>query len=381
MFNKLKNSFLLMIALITACGLAAGILGTLLVRNVFDNPYNNYFNQELDLNNLNNSRAGLIIRDPKKVVVSQDVKVEETLNSVSGSLVGVFKEMPIKNTVDGDKPDYYSLEKPLFVGLVVTGDGWVMSSLPDDIKNSFNVKNYLAISSDRKIYRIDKINILSDFSGDVVFFHLAEANNLPVRKIAQRSELSLGQSLLVIDNDKNIWPTSLSSFKKSVGVLNSDAPKAFINLANSSEAKQRNSFIFNLAGDLVAVIGADKEIVPAFFYSSYWQGLGRQDVLGRPFLGVNYLDLSAVKIASINLSKGALVYPGVDKVAVLKNSPAAEAGLLSGDIITWVNNQEIGAGNDLADLISRYKPGDKITISYLRNGQDKQVDLKLGELK
>jgi S1-C subfamily serine protease len=346
-----------------------------------EDSYLPYFNQELDLNNLNGSGAGLIIREPKKVVVNQDLKIEETLNSVAGSLVGVFKEVTPKTPVDPNKPDYYALEKPLFIGLIVTGDGWVVSSLPDDIKEAFNTKNYLAITADRKVYRIDKINVLKDASGDAVFFRLAAANNLPVRKIAPRSELSLGQSLLVIDNDKNVWPTNLSSFKKSANVLSSDAPQAFLSLANNSEAKQRNSFIFNFAGELVAVIGADKDIVPAFVYNSYWQDLGQAGASGRPFLGVNYLDLSAVKILDANINKGALIYPGVDKVALVKNSPAALAGLLPGDIITWVNNQELTSENDLADLIAPYKAGDKVTLSYLRNGQEYQADIKLEELK
>lgn len=364
----------------TVCGFAAGILGTLLVRYMVEDSYLPYFNQELDLNNLNNNRAGLVIREPKKVVVNQDLKIEETLNSVAGSLVGVFKESAVKST-DSNKPEYYPLEKPLFIGLIVTGDGWVVSSLPDDVKETFNAKNYLAITADRKVYKIDKINIIKDVSGDAVFFHLLEANNLPVRKTVSRSELSLGQSLLVIDNERNVWPTSLSSFKKSVGVLNSDIPQAFLNLANDSEAKQRNSFIFNFAGELVAIIGTGKDIVPAFVYNNYWQDLGKAEVSGRPFLGVNYLDLAAVKIPELNISKGALVYPGDDKLAVIKNSPAAKAGLLSGDIITWVNNQEITSENDLADLIARYRAGDKIILSYLRGGQESQVEIVLGNLK
>lgn len=380
MFKRIKSSFLLMIILMTACGFAAGILGTLLVRYMVEDSYLPYFNQELDLNNLNNNRAGLVIREPKKVVVNQDLKIEETLNSVSGSLVGVFKESTVKSA-DANKLEYYSLEKPLFIGLIVTGDGWVISSLPDDIKETFNAKNYLAITADRKVYRIDKINIIKDVSGDAVFFHLLEANNLPVRKTVPRSELSLGQSLLVIDNERNVWPTSLSSFKKSIGVLSSDVPQAFLDLANDSEAKQRNSFIFNFAGELVAIVGTGKDIVPAFVYNNYWQDLGKQSVSGRPFLGVNYLDLSAVKILDMNVNKGALIYPGDDKVAVVKNSPAAKAGLVANDIITWVNNQEVNSENDLADLVARYRAGDRITLSYLRDGQERQVEVVLGNLE
>ncbi len=370
----MKNSFLLTISLATICGLLAGFCGSMLVGNyVFGGDYHYYTNQELNLSDLNSgSRSGLIIRDPKKVVVNQDVKVEETINSISGSLVSVFKDAG---------SNYYSLDKPLFVGLVVTSDGWIMSSLPAEIKDNFSAKGYSVIASDRKIYKIDKINVIKNSLGDVIFFHLAGATNLSVRKIVSRAELSLGQSLVVLDNNKNVWPTNLASFRKTPDVLNSDSLNARLVLANNSDSLQKNSFIFNLSGDLAAVVGSNKEIIPAFSYNNYWQSFSNKEEMLNPFLGVNYLDLSIARIPSSNLSKGALIYANSDKVAIVKNSPAAVAGFVAGDVITWVNNQEINSDNDLADLIATYKPGEKITITYLRGDQEKQVDVKLGELK
>lgn len=375
MIKKIKDNFLLLIVFFTICGLIAGILGTLLTRLYFLEDSSSYFSQELNLNQLNNTRSSLIIRDPKKVVVNQDVKVEETLGSIERSLVSVFKEIP--EEADG----YYPLEDPLFVGLIITDDGWVIASLPKNIRDNFNAKLYTVITSDRKTYQVDKINILKDYAGDVVFFHLEGATNLPVRKIVPRSELSLGQSLLVVDSKKNTWPTNLSSLKRSADVLSSDSLNAFLELANNLEKDQENSFVFNLAGDLVAVIGSDKEIVPAFTYINYWQDFAKPEASSRPFLGVNYLNLSAVKISGLDSTKGALIYKKSGQAALVKNSPAALAGLQEGDIITWVNNQEVNQENDLGDLLARYKAGDVVTISYLRDNLEKQIDITLGELE
>lgn len=375
MIKKIKDNFLLLIVFFTICGLIAGILGTLLTRLYFLEDSSSYFSQELNLNQLNNTRSSLIIRDPKKVVVNQDVKVEETLGSIERSLVSVFKEIP--EEADG----YYPLEDPLFVGLIITDDGWVIASLPKNIRDNFNAKLYTVITSDRKTYQVDKINILKDYAGDVVFFHLEGATNLPVRKIVPRSELSLGQSLLVVDSKKNTWPTNLSSLKRSADVLSSDSLNAFLELANNLEKDQENSFVFNLAGDLVAVIGSDKEIVPAFTYINYWQDFAKPEASSRPFLGVNYLNLSAVKISGLDSTKGALIYKKNGQAALVKNSPAALAGLQEGDIITWVNNQEVNQENDLGDLLARYKAGDVVTISYLRDNLEKQIDITLGELE
>jgi len=382
MFNKIKNNVFLVIFLTVICGLVAGACGEIITRVYFLNDFSfPYSNQELNLTDLNNNRSNLIIRDAKTVVVNQDLKVAETINSLTPSLVSVFKEIDPKTAGSSVKPEYYPLGNPLFVGLIITSDGWVMSSLPAEIKDAFAVKGYVVITSDRKIYKIDKITVLKNSPGDVIFFHLNAAANLPVRKIATRAELSLGQSLIVIDNHNNVWPTTLSSFKKTPEILNSDATNARLAFANNSDAIQKNSFVFNLAGDLTALIGTDKEIIPAFSYSNYWQSFSRQTLVARPFLGVNYLDLAGNRIPEVNLYKGALIYPNADKVAVIKNSPAAAAGFIAGDIISWIDNQEINATNDLADIIAGYKVGDKIIITYIRGGQEKEVTLKLGELK
>lgn len=382
MLNKIKNNIFLLIILTVVCGLVAGICGEIITRVYFLNDFSfPYASQELNLSDLNANRSNLIIRDPKTVVVNQDVKVSETVSSLEPSLISVFKEISPKVTADKLKPDYYPLDNPLFLGLIITSDGWAMSSLPAELKDSFAVKGYVAVSSDRKIYQIDKITVLKDLPGDVIFFHLREATNLPVRKIAPRAELSLGQSLIVLDNHNNVWPTTLSSFKKTPEVLNSDTLNARLLLANNSDAIQKNSFVFNLAGDLTAIIGANKEIIPAFSYSVYWQSFNEQTLAARPFLGVNYLDLAAVRIPDVNITKGALLYPAADKIAVIKDSPAAVAGLKAGDIITWIDNQEINATNDLADVLVNYKPGDKIVITYLRLNQEKELSLKLSELK
>lgn len=381
MKDKIRKNIILLIALAVVCGLLAGVFGGIIAGSYFTSDFSlPYAKQEVNLTNLNNANSSFVIQDPKKVVINQDQKIAETINSLSTSIVGVFKEIDSEENSVSKRPEYYSLNNPLFVGLIMTGDGWVISSLSDEDKRIFSNKGFVAVSSDRKIYKIDKINIVKDLPGDIVFFHLAGAENLSVRKTALRSELSLGQSLLVINSRNNAWPTTLASFEKTPDVLNSDSVNARLSLANNSDALQQNSLVFNLSGDLVAIINADKDVIPAFAHNSYWQSFWSVVKNIRPFFGVNYLDLASAEIPGENLDKGALIYSS-EKISVVKNSPAEKAGLVEGDIITWINNQELNKQNDLADIIATYKSGDKITVSYLRDNQEKQVDLILGELK
>jgi hypothetical protein len=379
--SKNNNRLLPLIFLSVICGLMAGVAGEIVTRVYFLKDFSvPYFNNEVNLADLNSNRSNLIIRDAKKVVVSQDVKVSETIASIRPALVGIFKEVTsVEKTATSS--EYYKLDEPMLVGLAVTADGWIAVSVPDDLKKGLNIKNYVAITSDRKVYKLDQVAGFNNLPGNLLFLHLASASNLAVKKIVLRSDISLGQSVLAINDFSNVLFTSLSSFKKTSPVLSSDSLNARFTLAGDMSDEYRNSFVFNLAGDLVAVIGANKEIIPAFSYNAYWQSFFKKGVASQPFLGVNYFDLSSTKVLDLSIEKGAWLHVSETAPAIVKNSPAELAGLKEGDVITWVNNQELNSSNDLADIISAYNHGDMITLTYQRAGVEKEVSLKLGEKK
>ncbi|MCX4824275.1 trypsin-like peptidase domain-containing protein [Streptomyces sp. NBC_01142] len=67
--------------------------------------------------------------------------------------------------------------------------------------------------------------------------------------------------------------------------------------------------------------------------------------------------------------------------AVVPNGPAAKAGLKAGDIITKFNGKPIDSGPTLISEIWTHKSGDKITLSYERDGVEKTAEVVLGERK
>ncbi len=378
MFKKFRLLSLVLLAIL--CGLVAGILGEIITRvYIFKDFSVPYLSRDLNVADLNANRSNVVISNPQKVVVNADVKITETLNSLRPSLVGVFKSLPA-TAGTSTAPEYYALNQPLFIGLVITTDGWVAATVPENVKRDFNLKNYLVITSDRKVYTIDKIDSSKNLLGDLLLFHLAGANNLNIVKMSTRADLTPGKSLLLLNNLTAAWPATLVSVKKTAPILSSDtvSRQLLLSLAGTS---YKNYLVFDLAGNLSAVIGSDGAIIPAFSYNAYWLSLVNKTPLGRPWLGINYLDLSVAQPVGVSVSAGALLYSSASGAAVLKNSPAQLAGLQAGDIITWVDNQELNADNDLADLITNHQAGDTVTLSYRRGGQNLSVDVKLGELK
>lgn len=73
----------------------------------------------------------------------------------------------------------------------------------------------------------------------------------------------------------------------------------------------------------------------------------------------------------------------IDKGVVIKNvidgSGAQEAGLKDDDIITKFGDKEIKTPDDLRNAVQSYKPGDKVMLSYLRDGKSNSVKIELGK--
>ncbi len=101
-----------------------------------------------------------------------------------------------------------------------------------------------------------------------------------------------------------------------------------------------------------------------------------------PFLGVRYILINE-QIKEENdlpIDYGAWVIKGFrGEPAVYPDSAAKEAGLQENDIILEFNNEKITVENSLAKIIMQYEPGDRVVLKILRNGQEKNIELALGE--
>jgi serine protease Do len=96
----------------------------------------------------------------------------------------------------------------------------------------------------------------------------------------------------------------------------------------------------------------------------------------RGWLGVQIQEVTKEIADSLKLAdaKGALVSEPQD------GSPAASAGLKSGDAITAVNGNSIKDPRELAQMIAGMAPGAKVKVTYWRDGVSHDVDVTLGKL-
>ncbi|MBX6341972.1 MAG: PDZ domain-containing protein, partial [Thermomicrobiaceae bacterium] len=94
-----------------------------------------------------------------------------------------------------------------------------------------------------------------------------------------------------------------------------------------------------------------------------------------PFLGISYIPLNAAIAAQI----GASTDHGVLVRGIEPGSAAEQAGLQRNDIITEIDGKALTNESDLAQIIDAHKPGDTVTLTVLRDGQTRQIQVTLGE--
>lgn len=70
---------------------------------------------------------------------------------------------------------------------------------------------------------------------------------------------------------------------------------------------------------------------------------------------------------------------GIESVS--KGSAAEKAGLKKDDIITKIGDKKIESADDVTEIIHAHKPGDKVDITYLRNGKEQKANVELGKWK
>lgn len=98
------------------------------------------------------------------------------------------------------------------------------------------------------------------------------------------------------------------------------------------------------------------------------------------YLGVRYQMIQPNSDLSeeLGLDQGVFI-SATDGPAVLAGSPAAEAGIQSGDVLTKINGEDLSMRNTLVEALSKYRPGDEVTVELSREGQTQSVTVELGE--
>ncbi len=379
----MNNRLIIILFLLFICLLSGTVSSIISYSYFFNNIYNLPYFGEIEYNN--GLRSGIVIREAKKVVVEQDAKINEIISNTQTSIVGIFKKRATTTTTLDNQnfnlSKFYYFKDNLGQGLVVTSDGWIMTTFNPYSYEKFNkndfVKKYVVATKD-KIYNIDKV--LIDKFNSFIFVHI-KAKDLPVKSFADNNDILIGEEVIAVNYDSSAWISYVSYYGTNKNLIKfSDNNNLELKLNSAPSKEFLESFIFDLSGRVIGFIDNKGNIISINGVKSIIKSLLTYQKIKKPSLGVYYINMYDLIKYNNNLQKGALIY-NIDKKPIVNNSAAYKAGLREGDIIISVNNIYIDKFNDLSSVIQNYLAGDKVNITYRRNGQEYNVDIILGEKK
>lgn len=375
--EKSKNQSLKRISLVLALIIIAflgGILGELFTRTYLsqlDFFRDFYFTGADTL-----GQRDLIISQPKKVVVEQDLRLNQLAGEIRPSVLGIYnKKKEGKNFSD----NLYLASDLSGQAFVLTSDGWLISSaaaLP-------GTKDNYAVYYNYKVYDIEKV-IKDEMTGAA--FIKINAQNLPVIKLADIQNVFNGQQTFIYNSYyqqihlANIIDDSYRTVreKNDLIVFSQDLDKRII-VDNDFGADLIGSPVFTLEGEIAGIYEKSgtgtSSIIPINFVSSIINQVLKDEKLTRPYLGIYYIDLS--KAVSLNDNQGQIaVSKGAYVQSVAADSPIFDI-IVKGDIIISLENQELDSNNDLVDLLMAYKAGQEVRLKFRHLDKDQEISVIL----
>jgi serine protease Do len=268
-------------------------------------------------------------------------------------------------------------------GFVLTKDGYIVT-------NNHVVEGADAVVvrfSDRQEY--DAVIVGLDELSDLALLKI-EADDLPTLPLAQPDELKVGEWVLAIGSpfglDFSVTAGIVSAMGRSLPTETNDNYVPFIQTDVAINPGNSGGPLFNLAGE---VVGVNSQIytrsggsiglsfaIPVSVVRDVVDQLRDGGQVKRGWLGVSIqnVDKNLAEGFGLDRPRGALVVDVVDE------SPAAEAGLQSGDVIMTFDGETIETSSQLPHVVGLVKPGSKVEVSVMRDGTLRTLKVEVGAL-
>lgn len=241
---------------------------------------------------------------------------------------------------------------------------------------------------------------------DIAFLKINddEGKDLLPAKIGDSSAAQVGDYVVAIGNalgqfQNTVTSGIISGFGRSVfaqsdsGSSGAGDLESLDNLIQTDAAiNQGNSGgpLVNLNGEVIgintAVAGRGQNVgfaIPTNDIKGLIRQVLRNGEVTRPFIGVRYIPLTAdiAKENELSVMSGAYIIPSEDpdNPSVLPGTPAARAGLKEGDVITKVAGKTVNERNSLTSLLGAFDPGEKVELTIVREGRERDISITLGE--
>lgn len=280
-------------------------------------------------------------------------------------------------------------------GVIASSDGYVITN-----KHVINGANKVTvILHDGTTYEDVEV-VATDPLDDIAYLKIKDVSDLETAKLGDSKTIKVGQQVIAIGN-------ALGEFQNTVtsGIISGTGRSVTASDGSGSNVETLTDMIqtdaainsgnsggplLNAAGEVIGINTATSSTgenvgfaIPISSVKGMLNQLIETGKAERAYLGVYTVQITpeVAKAYNLPVSTGEYLYSASSYSAIIKDSPAAKAGLQDKDIVTAINGVEIGSAGTMSDLIGEYKPGDTVQLTVVRGGKEIAVNVTLGGYK
>ena len=277
-------------------------------------------------------------------------------------------------------------QRSLGSGVILNANGYIMTNFHVvDKADRIRVKLFdepATVLHEAKIVGVDRETDLA-----LIKIDPPKDKPLTAARLGDSDKMTVGDWVLAIGSPFDLEATVTAGIVSAKG-RNLPGGRQFQSFIQTDAAINPG----NSGGPLVSMNGEVIGINTAIYTQSFgYQGVGfamPSNVVRDVYEQLRTGDHKVAR-GSIGVEFSAVPNPAVLRIYGAKNgvpitnvrpdSPAAKAGLQGEDTITAVNGKPIKSGDELVNLISATRPGNKLNVTYLRNGQEKQTTVVVAD--
>ena len=268
-------------------------------------------------------------------------------------------------------------------GVIISADGYIVT-------NNHVVKgaDELTVTLDDKREYSARI-VGTDEMTDLALIKI-DGKDLPAITIGDSNDLKVGEWVLAVGNPFNLNSTVtagiVSAKARSIGANDVESfiqTDAAINAGNSGGA------LVNTKGELVGInamlvsqtgsYAGYGFAIPTTIMNKVVADIKQYGTVQRALIGVSGIDVNKYfdmqKAEGKEIDLGTMEGAYIDEVQ--DGGAGAEAGLQKGDVITGIDGKKITKMAELQEYLANKRPGDKVTITFLRDKKSKTATLTL----
>jgi Do/DeqQ family serine protease len=271
-------------------------------------------------------------------------------------------------------------------GVIISPDGYIVTN-NHVVENADKITVHL---NDKHLYPATVIG--RDPSTDLALIKI-DADHLPTLSYGNSDDVKVGQWVLAVGNPMNLTSTVtagiVSAKARNINILQYDPSKdifpieSFIQTDAAVNPGNSGGALVDASGNLIGINSAIASTTGAYTGYSFaipvnivrkvTGDLMQFGSVRRAYLGVTISDIDQNMAKNLDLS----VLKGVYVKDVMDDGAAKAAGVKSGDVIVKVGAMNVDNVPELQEQVGKFSPGDKVTVTLVRDGKDLVKDMTL----